>query len=191
MVATVAARGACIDRRRCAVVGGPVGGEEAFEALYRDSRDRLARQLFVVTGNRDEAAEVVQEAFARGWAQWSALRAMDDPEGWLRRVAYRLAVSRWRRSRRVRSGSDSLELEGPAGESDVGVGVEVMTALAALPIRYRQVLALRHLVGLSVEETGAELGVPVGTVKSWLHRGRQQLAAGLAADEQHDEERIG
>ena len=176
------------------MVGGPVGDEEAFEALYRDCRDRLAGQLYAVTGNRDEAVEVVQEAFGRGWAHWSTLRGMDDPEGWVRRVAYRLAVSRWRRSRRLRSTSD-VERRAPMAEADLDAGVEVMAALGTLPIRHRQALVLHYLVGLSVEETGTELGVPVGTVKSWLHRGRHQLAAQLGAgeqaDEQHDEERIG
>ncbi len=173
------------------VVGGPVGDEEVFEALYRDSRDRLARQLYAVTGNRDEAVEVVQEAFARGWAQWSTVRGLDDPEGWLRRVAYRVAVSRWRRGRLVRSGSDDRWRDGPTGDPDLGAGVDMMAALGGLPVRYRKALVLHYLVGLSVEEMGVELGVPVGTVKSWLHRGRQQLAARLGAEDQHDEERIG
>ncbi len=169
-----------------------MGDEEVFEALYRDCRDRLARQLFAVTGNRDEAVEAVQEGFARGWAQWSKVQGLDDPEGWVRRVAYRVAVSRWRRGRRIRSASEDPEPNAATGDRDLDARVDTLAALGALPIRHRQALVLHYLAGLSVEETAAELGVPAGTVKSWLYRGRQQLAARLGAgDEEADEERIG
>ena len=75
------------------------GGD--FDALYRSCRDRLVTQLVALTGDRAEALDLVQEAFVRAWMRWDRISNYEDPEGWLRRVAYNLAVGRWRRSRRI------------------------------------------------------------------------------------------
>jgi predicted RNA polymerase sigma factor len=75
------------------------GGD--FDELYRTSRDRLVVQIAALTGDPTEARDFVQEAFVRAWIKWDRISAYEDPEGWVRRVAYRLAVGRWRRSRRL------------------------------------------------------------------------------------------
>lgn len=145
-----------------------------FDAFYLRARDRLAGQLAALTGDPAEAGDHVQEAFVRAWTRWSYVSGLDDPEGWVRRVAYNLAVSRWRRARRTVLG------RGPdtAVEWD-DEQREIVAALAGLPRAQREAIVLHHLVGLSVAEVSGELGAPEGTVKSWLSRGRRQLADAL------------
>ena len=83
--------------------------EEEFDDFYATSFTRVVGQLYAMIGNRDEAQECVQEAFVRAWAHRRKLDRTEHPEAWVRTTAYRLAVSRWRRSciRRSSSGDRS------------------------------------------------------------------------------------
>lgn len=162
-----------------------MSGSRDFDEFYRTSRDRLALQIAALTGDRAEAIDHVQEAFVRAWTRWPQVGVMDDPEGWVRRVAYNLAVSRFRRARRIVLGSTRLD-----GRIEFDDGTHaVFEALRTLPRREREVLVLKHVVGLSVEEIAGELGSPSGTVKSWLSRGRTHLATALNTQEELDETR--
>lgn len=146
-----------------------------FDEFYLRSRDRLAVQLAALTGDPAEAVDHLQEAYIRAWARWTYVGGLDDPEGWVRRVARNLAVSRWRRARR-------LVLRATLTEPSIGWDGdqrEVFDALQTLPRSQREAIVLHHLVGLSVEEVAADLNAPAGTVKSWLSRGRRQLATAL------------
>lgn len=146
-----------------------------FDGFYRSTRDRLAIQLTAMTGDAAEAIDHVQEAFIRAWSRWDRVSALEDPEAWVRRVAYNLAVSRFRRARRLVFGSVQLDgaVEFEPGQADL------VAALAQLPAPERAALVLKHQVGLSVAEIAIEMQAPEGTVKSWLSRGRTRLAAAL------------
>lgn len=150
-----------------------------FDAFYTAARDRLALQIAALTGDRAEAADHVQEAFVRAWARWTYVGGLEDPEGWVRRVAYNLAVSRWRRARRLVL--RPAPIEGTDGWDDDQLAV--LDALRSLPRTHREAVVLHHLVGLPVAEVAAQLDAPVGTVKSWLARGRAQLATALTTEE--------
>jgi RNA polymerase sigma-70 factor, ECF subfamily len=149
-----------------------------FDVFYRSTRDRLALQIAALTGDPVEAVDHVQEAFIRAWARWGRVSELDDPEGWVRRVAHNLAVSRWRQGRRtvLRSQPPDVRLEWDEGQA------EVVAALAKLPRSEREAVVLHHVIGLSVEEVAVELHAPTGTVKSWLSRGRKHLGEVLAAN---------
>ncbi|MCL2782108.1 MAG: SigE family RNA polymerase sigma factor [Actinomycetia bacterium] len=152
-----------------------------FEVFYRSCRDRLAVQVAALTGDPIEAVDHVQEAFIRAWSRWPRVSALDDPEGWVRRVAHNLAVSRFRKARRM-----LLGLPRGAGRVEFQpTQTALLDALATLPHRERAALVLKHHVGLSVAEVAAELRAPEGTVKSWLSRGRTRLA-GVLADAEGD-----
>lgn len=151
---------------------------DRFDELYRSCRVRLSSQIAAVMGDPGEASDLVQEAFARAWNHWSRIANYDDPEGWVRRVAYRLAVGHWRRARRLVLRPDVRPDPAEPHEDHL----DLLAALRSLPIRQRQAIALHYLADLSVEETAAELAVPVGTVKSWLSRGRARLAQELNRD---------
>lgn len=73
---------------------------EAYAAFYERSYAVLVGQVFVVTTDRGEAEEAVQEAFARLWPRWSRISGYENREAWVRRVALNIAMKRWRRARR-------------------------------------------------------------------------------------------
>ena len=156
------------------------GPESDFGALYVRSRERLAVQVYALTGNWTEATEVVQEAFARAWSRWDTVALYDDPEAWVRKVAFRAAVSRWRRVQRLLP--LSARIDHPGQDDIIELRVDVRRALRRLAIRPRQAVVLHYLAGLPVEAVATQMGAPVGTVKSWLARSRRILAAELGTD---------
>jgi RNA polymerase sigma-70 factor, ECF subfamily len=158
-----------------------VAQPDAFDEFYLASRDRLVVQLAALTGDPVEALDHVQEAFVTAWTRWDQIRQYDDPEGWVRRVAYHHAVSRWRRARRVVLGaSTSVDEHRIQLDPDQR---SVIEALGGLRRHEREVLVLHHLAGYSVEEIARQLGRPTGTVKSWLSRGRDRLAQAMSPHE--------
>jgi RNA polymerase sigma-70 factor (sigma-E family) len=156
-----------------------MAGSDTFDAFYRASRQRLFDCLYALTGNAAEAQDAVHEAYARAWQRWSVVGEYADPEAWVRTVARRIAVSRWRRARSAlrayhRAGPPP-DLPGPDADA-----VALMGALGRLPMPQRTAIVLHHLVGLPVAEIARETGVPEGTVKARLSRGRRVLATLLA-----------
>ncbi|MCW7942632.1 RNA polymerase [Streptomyces hygroscopicus] len=164
--------------------------EEEFDAFYAAAFPRLTGQLYAFTGDHGEAQDVVQEAFVRAWDRRREFLADGAPEAWIRTVAMRLAVSRWRRARR------RLELmrRTPPPEHTPGPDPERATLVAALrklPEAQRMALVLHHLCDLSVEQVASETGAPVGTVKARLSRGRAALARELATGEgEREDDRV-
>ena len=151
----------------------------SFDELYAAHYGNLTVQLYLYFGDLHAAQDVVQEAFCRAYARWRTVSRYDDPVAWVRRVAWNLALSRWRRSRtalRYLRGQRRVEpqVPGPGPER-----VAVIAALAALPEQQRRAVVLHYIADLSVPEVAEREGVPEGTVKSWLHRARIRLAAEL------------
>ena len=168
-----------------------VGGEDAraFDAFYVGTRGRLVHQLYALTGDAADAQECVQEAYARAWQRWSQVSGYDDPEAWVRTVARRVALSRWRKARnRVVAYRRHGEPEPvPAPSPD---NVALVAALRQLPAAQREALVLHHLCGRSVQEVAGELRVPVGTVKARLSRGRAALAVLLRDETLKEDSRV-
>ena len=159
--------------------------EQEFDDFYTASFRRLTGQVYAMIGNLDEAQECVQEAFVRAWAHRRKLSRTDHPEAWVRTTAYRLAVSRWRRTTRSRRPADraiALPTETPAVDES---HVALVAALRQLPEAQRQALVLHHIADLPVHAVAEEVGVPEGTVKARLSRGRTALAA-LLTDQPTD-----
>jgi RNA polymerase sigma-70 factor (ECF subfamily) len=151
-----------------------------FTDLYASSYARLVGQVTIVTADRAAAEDAVQEAFGRLWKQWDLLSSYDKPEAWVRRVAVNVAVSRWRRLRRLRPLGDT---DPTAPEDDAAGRYDMQCALRKLPVKQRHALLLHHVVGLPVAEVAREMGAPPGTVKSWLFRGREALHRSLGIEE--------
>jgi RNA polymerase sigma-70 factor (ECF subfamily) len=152
-----------------------------FDSFYRASRSRLLGFVYALTGDVAEAQDAVQEAFVRAWQRWSTVSEHADPEAWVRLTAARIAVSRWRQLRSRARAYVQHGLPPPVPEPDTDT-VEVVRALRQLPEEQRVALALYHLVGLTVADVARETGVPVGTTKARLARGRAALARLLAVD---------
>jgi RNA polymerase sigma-70 factor, ECF subfamily len=160
-----------------------VADTEGFEEFYRVTVGRLIGALFPVTGDLHEAEEIAQEAYARASTRWARLRDYDAPEAWVRRVAMNLAADRGRRLQRqaralLRTGPP------PTVPPASAEAVALAQALRTLPMHQRQAIVLHHLVDLPVDEVAAILGTRAGTVKSWLARGRRNLAARLGEPEE-------
>jgi RNA polymerase sigma-70 factor, ECF subfamily len=155
--------------------------ESTFDEFYAASYRRLVGQIYGMCGNLAEAQDCVQEAFVRAWDKRRTLNVDQFPEAWVRTVAYRLAVSRWRRARKALLPPDRAHEPTPPPQPDV-TNVALARALQALPADQRRAIVLHHLCDLPVAEIAREVGAPVGTVKARLSRGRAALAALLADD---------
>jgi len=154
-----------------------IGGDE-FDDFYRASYARLLKQLILVAGSRAEAEDVLQEAYARAATRWGRLRHYDAPEAWVRLVAMRLVAEVGRRARR--RAAVLLRLRPPPDQPDLTAdSLDLYAALQSLPVGQRQVIVMHHLAGQPVNEIASQLGLPPGTVKARLHRGRRALAGRL------------
>ncbi|MEU8078040.1 sigma-70 family RNA polymerase sigma factor [Catellatospora citrea] len=148
-----------------------------FEECYAAHFHSLTLQLNAYLGNLAEAQDVVQEAFCRALARWEGIARYADPAAWVRRVAWNLATSGWRRRRTAlnflrRQREEHVAAPGPDR-------VALTRALAELPATQRRACVLFYLGQLTIAEIAEQEEVAEGTVKSWLHRGRAALAAQL------------
>ncbi len=153
--------------------------QQCFEASYR----RLVGQLYAVCGDLTEAEEVVSEAFVRAAARPAAFARIDNPEAWLRTVAVNAARTRHRR----RAIGLRLHVAHEPQHRHPDLSTErlaLVQALRGLPAAQREALALHYLADLSVQQVAETLGVPAGTVKARLSRGRAALAELLTREEE-------
>ncbi|GAA1517681.1 sigma-70 family RNA polymerase sigma factor [Nocardioides humi] len=157
--------------------------EHDFDAFYSASAARITAQVHAMIGDRDEAQECVQEAFTRAWAQRRRFAEVEYREAWIRTTAYRLAVSRWRRTSRGRRASDRALSDDGIVAAPSETHVAVVAALREIPATQRQAIVLHHLADLPVRQVAAELGISENTVKTRLRRGRAALAVLLGGDE--------
>ena len=164
--------------------GSRLRDEGEFEDFYGAVFDRLVGQLYLVTGNLQDAEDVVQEALTRAAVRWSRLRRYSVPEAWVRRVAMNLASDSFRRIRRRLAVAVRLRAELESRQPEPAELSGLTEALGALPMAQRKAVVLHHLLDLPVDQVAVELGVPVGTVKSRLARARGALAARLAPETQ-------
>jgi RNA polymerase sigma-70 factor (ECF subfamily) len=148
-----------------------------FEEFYASSYSQLFRVLVTVTTDRQDAEDVLQEAYVKAARDWGRISELDNPGAWVRRVAINGALDLHRRRRRRLRAYERLE---PQPDGLDRVSSEVQSALRLLRPQERQVVVLHHLLGMTVAEICAELGRPTGTVKAQLVRGRHELAAHLS-----------
>jgi RNA polymerase sigma-70 factor (sigma-E family) len=157
-----------------------------FVAVLKDALPRVQRVALLLVGDRSAADDLVAEAVARTLPKWRA-GGVADPAAYLRRVVANLASRRWRRrSLAVRHDRAALNWLQPTTDDDAAV-VErdaVVRAVARLAPRRRAVVVLRFYDDLSEAQIAEVLGVRVGTVKSQLSRGLEQLREDLGTLEQ-------
>ncbi len=157
----------------------PLDFEDFFEAWHRP----LYRALWLMTRNRHEAEEVMQDAFLKVWERWDRVAAMGSPEGYLFQTAMNLYRSRLRRMAaavrrtiRVLPADDALAT---VEERDA-----IVRAMGALTPAQRSAVVLIDLVGMSSTEAGRALGVRPVTVRVLAARGRAALKERMGADDE-------
>lgn len=166
------------------LTGAPDPAAE-FVAFVRAARDPLFRMAYLLSGDPHRADDLVQQTFERTWRTWAQARR-GDPMTWARRILANLRVDTWRRTRRevlTDAPPERADPSGPAREGSVDGRDAVVRALLALPLKQRRIVVLRHLLDLSEEEVAAELGIPVGTVKSGASRALVRLRETLGTQE--------
>jgi RNA polymerase sigma factor (sigma-70 family) len=146
----------------------------SFEAFFEAEHARLLRALYLVTGNVQEAEELMQDAFVAVWERWDRVGSMDEPTGYLYRTAMNRFRSRLRRAaraaRRVVGSAEGADMFSAADERDA-----LARGLAALPRRQRAAVVLTELLGYESEEAGRILGVKDVTVRSLASQARAAL----------------
>ena len=170
------------------------GEAAAFEELVAERSGEIYGLLFRLTENGEEARDLTQETFLRAFQNIDRFRGEADIRTWIYRIAINQARNRsrwWRRRRR----DATVSLDATHGESNqslIGTLAEpsqnpeqqtlareremaLRSALQRLALAYRETVILRDMEGFTYEEIAATLGINVGTVKSRLARGRQEL----------------
>ena len=142
-----------------------------FVSYVRSRQHVLLRSAYLVCGDRALAEDLLQEAFIKLALRWDRVRE-DNPDGYVRTILYRDAVSAWRKRRR----EVVLDMVPERAETVAGLTVERLPerlaldeALAALTPRQRAIVVLRFYEDRSVMETADILGISDGTVKSQTH----------------------
>jgi RNA polymerase sigma-70 factor (ECF subfamily) len=152
-----------------------LGGLEAariFEDFYADEARTLFRRLWLVTGSRSEAEELMQDAFVQVWERWDRVGSMEDPTGYLYRTAMNLFRKRYRRA--LLAVQRTVRVAPPADDfADADDRQVVRHILAALPPRQRAALVLTEMLGFSSKEAGRALGVTDATIRSLTRHGRE------------------
>lgn len=170
------------------------GDVEAFELLVAAYEKNVFNVALQMTGNREDAQDMAQEAFIKAYSSLSSFRGDSRFSSWLYRIVANVCLDfKRRQSRRP---SASLTVEDDEGESvqldiaDESQSPEtlleqkmtreaVREGLQQLPDEQRQILLLREIQGLSYEEIGEAMGLEAGTVKSRIFRARKKLCAFL------------
>lgn len=168
---------------------------QRFESTALPLTQRLYNTALRLTGDPDDAADVVQDTFFRAYRTFDNFRPGTNARAWLFTILYSVFINR-RRKRRREVGplpADELEqrfqayVEQPShdhvGQTEAWGASwppEVERALAALPEKFRAAVLLVDVEELSYEEAATALGCPLGTVQSRVYRGRRMLHAALA-----------
>jgi RNA polymerase sigma-70 factor (ECF subfamily) len=175
----------CIDDQ--GLIDACLAGEtEPNGVLVRRYQDRLYPTALRLTGCAEDAQDLLQETFLRAFEKLSRFHGESSFYTWVYRIAVNLALSGRRRRRPSLRLSDGTEgSPGPAvdtRETDPSLPMEraerdrlIQDALSALAADHRAVVVMKEFDGLRYEEIGAILGIPVGTVRSRLHRARCEL----------------
>jgi RNA polymerase sigma-70 factor (sigma-E family) len=146
-----------------------------FAAYLAARQPSLLRTAYLLTGNRHDAEDLVQTAFAKLYLSWDKVRHQGSMDGYVRRILVNEHNSLWRRAwkKREHSAEDDVlhALDAPHHDAyDDGAGSALWDLVQTLPRKARAVVVLRYYEEMSEAETAAVLGISVGTVKSQTSR---------------------
>jgi RNA polymerase sigma-70 factor (ECF subfamily) len=188
--------GAVNDADRRAIAECLAGHTAAFEYLVRSYQDRLFNAILRVVDNPEDALDVVQDSFLNAYQSLSSFKGDSEFYTWLYRIAFNSAVSQRRKKKPTVSLEGGRNGEPIADPPDVSEVVNPSSALERnerlnalykalnrLSFEHRAVLVMKDLDGLKYEEIADVMGVPIGTIRSRLHRARLELRCLLSEDQ--------
>lgn len=151
-----------------------------------------------LSGSRAEADDLVQETLLSAWQSWDRFEEGTNLRAWLHRIMVNGFITQYRRRKRERR---ALDVESDPGRRELfltssqqsvegvdggiqysGLGRSLRDALDALPVEFRAVIVMADLCEMTYREIADELGCPIGTVMSRLHRARRAVAARVEID---------
>jgi RNA polymerase sigma-70 factor, ECF subfamily len=161
------------------------GQTEAFGKLVQKYQDRLFNTIAHLAGNGEDARDIVQEAFVQAFVKLESFRGASAFYTWLYRIAFNISAG-WRRKHRAVGSLDRNREELGMEPTDNGDSPleqleqqercgQVRHALKQLSDEHRKILVLREIEGCEYEGIAEILDLPIGTVRSRLHRARMQL----------------
>ena len=163
------------DGKNRPAAAGPVDFDDTFRRCYGS----MVRSLAVAAGDREVAADCVQEAFTRAFVRWGRVSRLDDPVGWIRHVAVNRMRDHFRRSERGRRAVDRLGSQTTFAAAAPAEPSELGALLATLPTQQRIAAALFYVEELSVNEIAQAMHLSDGAVKYHLHAARKTLRDAL------------
>lgn len=170
-----------VDARRTAGGERATGLASSFEDFFEVEHENLYGALYLLTGNRSDAEDLMQLAFLKVWERWGEVQEMDNPTGYLYRTA--LNIFRSQRRRAVVAARRTVQQVFTGGRGDPLSGVdlrdEVDRALAALTPRQREAVVLVDLLDFPADEAARLLGMAPSTLRVQLARGRERARGEL------------
>jgi RNA polymerase sigma-70 factor (ECF subfamily) len=169
------------------------GDQKAFHILYRTHRTRVTAAVAQRAIDPDDIDDLVQVTFIRAFLSLRRFRGDSSLGTWLTRIAINVCSSHFQ-SRRLWAAAESIESAEATGSLRAAGTPEdlygrreataaAVSAIKDLPERYREAMRLRYLEDCTYPEVVAALGVPLGTVKTWLYRGRELVREAVAGRE--------
>ena len=153
------------------------GDEGAFAALVEQNQGRIYHLALRMTGNPDDAAELCQEAFLNAWKGLGKFQGESSFSTWLYRIAYNVFYD-YIRSRKETTELDSREVDATNSveQENVGQRMDIYQSLEKLKEVERTCITLFYMEDVSIDKIAGIVGIPAGTVKSHLSRGKEKLA---------------
>ena len=181
-----------MDQTDAQLVQSTLRGEtEAYNIILKRYQRQVYNLAYRMLGNADDAGDLVQDTFLRAYGALSSFRQDASFLTWLYKITSNLCIDHMRSRKSKGTLSLDFELEeGREPSADRSYSPEdtvirgavsdiVQKEVMNLPDRYRVVVVMRHLQGMSVEEIAGQLEIPTGTVKTHLFRGREMLRGRL------------
>jgi len=154
--------------------GQQVTTPKDFRTFFEDEHRRLFKTLYFVTGDRSEAADLMQEAFLKLWERWDRIDTIDDPTAYLFKVALNANRMRARAARRTARRQIPLGIVRDPYD-DIDVREDVLAMLRSIAPRQRAALVLLDLYGYGSEEAARIMGIRPSTVRALATQGRTVL----------------
>jgi RNA polymerase sigma factor (sigma-70 family) len=148
----------------------------SFDQLFLDQHDRLYRALYFVTGSREDAEELMQDAFVKLWERWGTIGQIDDPVAWLFRVSLNGFRMRMRRAGVAARRLAPIPTERDPYD-DIELHEDIRRMLLGLPQRQRAALVLTEIFEFSSAQAAGILGIRPATVRALASQGRAALRA--------------